>query len=187
MFQQIGNLLVESVFGFIIFLLLLRFYMQAFRAPFRNPAGELVSTLTNWIVLPARRFIPGLYGLDLSSLVLAWLLDVAMLYLLSALGGALPSASGIPRLLVFAVVDVARSSVHLLMGIIIIQVILSWVAAYNPITGVLDALTRPFYAFFRRFIPPIGSIDLSPIFILLGAQIAVIVLNQLSRIVATAL
>ena len=61
MFQQIGNLLVESVFGFIIFLLLLRFYMQAFRAPFRNPAGELVSTLTNWIVLPARRFIPGLY------------------------------------------------------------------------------------------------------------------------------
>ena len=94
MFQQIGNLLVESVFGFIIFLLLLRFYMQAFRAPFRNPVGELVSTLTNWLVRPARRFIPGLYGLDLSSLVLAWVLDVLMLFLLSLLGGALPSASG---------------------------------------------------------------------------------------------
>ena len=51
----------------------------------------------------------------------------------------------------------------------------------------LEALTRPFYAFFRRFIPPIGNIDLSPVFILLGAQIAVIVLNQLSQFVATAL
>ncbi len=187
MFQQIGNLLVESVFGFIIFLLLLRFYMQAFRAPFRNPVGELVSTLTNWLVRPARRFIPGLYGLDLSSLVLAWALDVLMLFLLSLLGGALPSASIIPRLLIFAMIDLARSSVHLLIGIVIVQVILSWVAGYNPISGVLEALTRPFYAFFRRLIPPIGNIDLSPIFILLGAQVVVIVLNQLSQFVATAL
>ena len=186
MFQQIGNLLIESVFGFFIFLLLLRFYMQAFRAPFRNPAGELVNTLTNWLVRPVRRFIPGLYGLDLSSLVLAWALDVVMLYLLSLLSGALSSASFIPRLLLIAVVDVARSSVHLLIGIVIIQAILSWVASHNQISAVLDALTRPFYNFFRRFIPPIGNIDLSPIFILLGAQVVVIMLNQLTRIVATA-
>lgn len=185
MFQQIGNLLIESVFGFFIFLLLLRFYMQAFRAPFRNPAGEMVSALTNWAVKPARRFIPGLYGLDLSSLVLAWILDVAMLTLLSLVGGMVPGASFITKLLLIAAVDVARSSVQLLIGVVIIQVVLSWVASYNPISGVLETLTRPFYNFFRRFIPPIGNIDLSPIFILLGAQIAVIVLNQLTRIVAT--
>ena len=186
MLQQIGNLLVESVFGFFIFLLLLRFYMQAFRAPFRNPAGDLVTALTNWMVRPARRFIPGLYGLDLSSLVLAWILETIMLLLLRLLVGAAATGSVIGKLMLIAVVDLARLSMYLLIGIVIVQVILSWVSTYNPLSGVLEALTRPFYAFFRRFIPTIGNIDLSPILILLAAQIAIIVLNQLMLSVAMA-
>jgi YggT family protein len=184
--QQIGNLLIESVFGFFIFLLLLRFYMQAFRAPFRNPAGEMVTALTNWMVLPARRFIPGLYGMDLSSLVLAWLLETIMLVLLRFLAGVAAGGAVIVKLILIGAVDLARQSMYLLIGIVLVQVILSWVSTYNPLSGVLESLTRPFYAFFRRFIPSIGNIDLSPIFILLAAQIAVIVLNQLMQSVATA-
>jgi YggT family protein len=183
---QIGNLLIESVFGFFIFLLLLRFYMQALRAPFRNPAGELVTALTNWMVRPARRFIPGLYGMDLSSLMLAWLLETLMLVLLRLLVGAAPGGAVIGKLILIGAVDLARQSMYLLIGIVLVQVILSWVSTYNPLSGVLDSLTRPFYSFFRRFIPTIGNIDLSPIFILLAAQIAIIVLNQLMNIVATA-
>ena len=186
MLQQIGNLLIESVFGFFIFLLLLRFYMQALRAPFRNPAGELVTALTNWLVRPARRFIPGLHGLDLSSLVLAWILETVMLVLLRLLVGASATGAVIGKLMLIAVVDLARLSMYLLIGIVIVQVILSWVSTYNPLSGVLDSLTRPFYTFSRRFIPTIGNIDLSPILILLAAQIAIIVLNQLMNSVAMA-
>jgi len=184
MLQQIGNLLIESVFGFFIFLLLLRFYMQAMHAPFRNPAGELVTGLTNWMVRPARRFIPGLYGLDLSSLALAWVLEIIMLALLRFVAGIGTGGMIIGKLMLIAVVDLARLSMYLLIGLLIVQVILSWVSPYNPIAGVLDALTRPFYAFFRRIIPTFGNIDLSPIFILLGAQICIIVLNELMRVVA---
>ncbi len=186
MFQQIGNLLIESVFGFFIFLLLLRFYMQAFRAPFRNPVGEMVTALTNWMVFPARRFIPGLYGLDLSSLVLAWLLQTVTRVLLRLLAGLSVSGAVVGKFMLIAVVDLAISSMYLLIGIIIVQVILSWVSTYNPLSGVLESLTRPFYAFFRRFIPTIGNIDLSPILILLVAQIAIIVLNQMMVVIATA-
>ena len=186
MLQQIGNLLIESVFGFFIFLLLLRFYMQALRAPFRNPAGELVTALTNWLVRPARRFIPGLHGLDLSSLVLAWILETVMLLLLRLLVSAAATGAVIGKLMLIAVVDLARLSMYLLIGIVIVQVILSWFSTYNPLSGVLDSLTRPFYTFFRRFIPTIGNIDLSPILILLAAQIAIIVLNQLMNSVAMA-
>ena len=146
MLLQIANLLIESAFGFVIFLLLLRFYMQAFRAPFRNPAGELVTGLTNWIVRPARRFIPGLYGLDLSSLVIAWVLEVIMLALLRLLVGATATGSIFAKLLVLGALDLCRQSIYLLMGIIFVQVILSWVSPYNPLSGVLDALTRPFYS-----------------------------------------
>lgn len=186
MFQQIGNLLIESVFGFFIFLLLLRFYMQAFRAPFRNPVGEMVTALTNWMVFPARRFIPGLHGLDLSSLVLAWLLQTVTRVLLRLLAGLTASGAVIGKFMLIAVVDLAISSMYLLIGIVIVQVILSWVSTYNPLSGVLESLTRPFYAFFRRFIPTIGNIDLSPILILLVAQIAIIVLNQMMVVIAMA-
>src|SRR6266581_1006713 len=55
MFSQIAHLLIQTAFGLLVYTLLLRFYMQTLRAPFRNPVGQLVTALTNWIVLPARR------------------------------------------------------------------------------------------------------------------------------------
>jgi YggT family protein len=182
MLAQIGNLLIETIFGFFVFLLLLRFYMQVFRAPFRSPIGEFVTTLTNWIVRPTRRVIPGLFGLDTASLLLAWLMQALMLFLLTAIRG-MPAASGGWIFVVFlaAALDLVRYSIYLLIGVVLLQVILSWVSPYNMMSGMLDSLTRPFYRIFRRFIPPIGAIDLSPLFVLLAAQILLILLNGVTR------
>src|SRR5258708_15906276 len=71
MFSQIAHLLIQTAFGLLVYTLLLRFYMQALRAPFRNPVGQLVTALTNSIVLPARRVIPGLMGFDPPPFLLA--------------------------------------------------------------------------------------------------------------------
>jgi YggT family protein len=70
-----------------------------------------------------------------------------------------------------------------LIGVVIVQFIISWVNPYAPLAPVFDALTRPFYAVFRRFIPPIGNVDLSPLFVLLVAQILLILLDPLTRLV----
>ena len=75
MLSQIAHLLIQTAFGLLVYTLLLRFYMQVLRAPFRNPMGQLVTALTNWIVLPARRVIPGLMGFDLATFLLAWLVE----------------------------------------------------------------------------------------------------------------
>lgn len=184
MLTQIGNLLLETIFGFFVFLLLLRFYMQVFRAPFRSPVGEFVTTLTSWMVRPVRRIVPSLFGLDVASLLLAWLVQAAMLFLLGAMRGmSLSAMPGTAALLILAIaaVDLVRYSIYLLIGVVLVQVVLSWVSPYNMTSGVLDGLTRPFYRIFRRFIPPIGSIDLSPLFVLLAAQILLIVLNGMTR------
>src|SRR6266850_2305290 len=85
MLSQIGSLLIQTVFGVFVYALLLRFYMQAFRAPFRNPVGQFVAALTDWIVRPARRAIPGLFGLDLASILIAWLAEPPFLRGLPAL------------------------------------------------------------------------------------------------------
>jgi YggT family protein len=184
MLLQIAQLLIETISGFFVFLLLLRFYMQLFRAPFRNAVGEFITTLTNWMVLPVRRIIPGLFGLDLASLLLVWLVEAAMLFLLYAMRGmslgAMPGAAG-ALVLVIAAVELVRFSIYLLIGVVLLQVVLSWVSPYNLLSDVLESLTRPFYRIFRRFIPPIGAIDLSPLFVLLAAQILLIVLNGLTR------
>ncbi len=159
MFSQIADLLIRTAFGFFVYALLLRFYMQWLRAPFRNPVGQFVTALTDWAVRPARRLIPGLFGVDLASILIAWFIEALLLVLLYWLKGF--SFAGAP----------------------IVQVIISWVNPYAPLAPVFDALTRPFYAVFRRFVPPIGNVDLSPLFVLLLAQIILILLESVARLI----
>ena len=184
MFQQIANLLVQTAFWFIIFLALARFFMQAFRAPFRNPVGQFVIALTDWGVLPLRRVVPTFRGYDLPSLVLAWIaafVERAVLYALT--GGGL--TTGGTLLLEDSLYELARVCLHLGFFVVIVQVILSWMSPYSPVAPVFDALTRPLYGIFRRFIPPIGGFDLSPVFVLLLIQVLLIVLENAPRMLLT--
>ncbi|MSQ72159.1 MAG: YggT family protein [Betaproteobacteria bacterium] len=190
MLSQIVILVVETAFGLLLFVLLLRFFMQLTRAPFRNPIGEFVQTLSNWAVLPARRVVPGLFGIDLATVLLAWVVEVVKLAIVLSLRGYALGEAGAPALLLIAalaVVELLRFSLYLLIGAVLVQVVTSWVAPYTPLTPVFDALTRPFYRVFRRYVPPIGNIDLSPLFVVLLAQIAQIPLEHLVRWLATPL
>ncbi|HXZ92937.1 MAG TPA: YggT family protein, partial [Burkholderiales bacterium] len=102
MLQQIVHFLVETLAAFFVYLLLARFHFQWLRVPFRNQIGEFVVVTTNWIVQPARRLIPPLAGLDLASVVAAWLLQLIALVLLAALSRPAP---GIAALAVVALID----------------------------------------------------------------------------------
>jgi len=186
MLNQIAHLLIQTAFGLLVYTLLLRFYMQWLRVPFRNPIGQFVTALTDWIVRPARRVIPGLFGVDLSSILIAWLAEALMLVLLYWLRGfSFAGAPGIAAGVLFtlAAMELVRASLYLLSGVIMVQVAISWVNPHAPLAPVFYALTRPFYAVFRRFIPPIGNIDLSPLFVLLIAQILLILLDSLMRLI----
>jgi len=188
MLTQIGTLLIDSLGSLFVYALLLRFHMQWLRAPFRNPIGEFVAALTNWMVIPVRRFIPGLFGLDIATLLLAWLVQGLVTALLMSLRGyAFASAPGIAFLVLAAIsaIELARMSVYLLIGAAILQAVLSFVAPHSPFAPLLDTLTRRFYAPFRRFIPPIGRVDISPLFLIITAQIVIIMLEWLRRVVAT--
>src|SRR3989442_13049877 len=105
MFSQIADLLIQTAFGFFVYALLLRFHMQWLRAPFRNPVGQFVSALTDWIVRPARRVVPGLFGLDLASILIAWIVEALMLVLLYWLRGfSFAGAPGIAAGVLFTLV-----------------------------------------------------------------------------------
>jgi YggT family protein len=176
MLGQIASFLVDTLVTILVFLLLLRFHFQWLRVPFRNAFGEFVLATTSWMVLPARRFIPGLAGLDLPTLLLAWLVQALGLWLQQAIRGADVALVG---LLSAAAVDLLRYSLYILMGAVIIQVVFSWMNPYTPVAPVLDALTRPFLRPLRRYIPPISNIDLTPLVLVIALQVLLIVIGHL--------
>jgi YggT family protein len=173
MLDQIASFLVDTLFTFLVVLLLLRFHFQWLRVPFRNPVGEFVLATTSWMVMPARRVIPGLAGLDLPTLLLAWGVQALGLWIQAQIRGLEP---GVASVVMVAVVDLVRYSLYILVAAVIIQVVFSWLNPYTPVAPVLDALTRPFLKPLRRFVPPMGSFDLTPLVLVVLAQVVLIVL-----------
>jgi YggT family protein len=180
--NQIALFLVDTVVTFFVFLLLLRFHFQWLRVPFRNPVGEFVLVTTSWMVMPARRVIPALAGLDVPTLLLAWIIQALGLWLQATIGRVEPGVAG---LLLVAIVDLFRYSLYILVGAVIIQVVFSWINPYTPAAPVLDSLTRPFLRPLRRYVPPIGSFDLTPLVLVVLVQVVLIVVWNLRPAVAS--
>ena len=169
--------LVNTAFGLFVVALLLRFYLQWARAPYRNPLSEFLQALTDFMVRPARRLVPGLLGLDLASLLLAWLLQFAeIIVVLLIRGYALGPAAGavVAAAALMALVMLVKFSLYIVMVAVFIQVIASWFTFHGPMTPVLNSMTRPFLRMFQRRIPPIGNVDLSPLFLLVVIQLLLI-------------
>jgi YggT family protein len=174
--RDITTLLLDTVAMFFVVLLLLRFHFQWLRVPFRNQVGEFVLATTSWMVLPARRVVPGLAGLDLATLALAWVIQTLGLWLEAEIRGLEPGLLG---LALAAAVDLVRYSLYILVAAVIIEVVFSWLNPGAPVAPVLAALTRPFLRPLRRFVPPIGAFDLTPLVLVVLAQIVLIVLWHL--------
>ncbi len=177
---------IQSISGFFAGILLLRFWMQWCRAPIRNPLTEFVQSLTNFAVLPARRVIPGLRGMDLASLVLAWgVLAIEATLTVAIKGLALTSGAVLGMVLLLAIVMLLRLAVYLAIGGIILLVIISWVNPASPMSSLVNMLTRPLLRPIQRVVPPIGVVDLSPLIALLLLQLILMVpLAYLERLPA---
>ncbi|MEO1767873.1 YggT family protein [Thiobacter aerophilum] len=174
MLSQAVIFLLDTVVTAFIALLLLRFYLQLLRVPQGNPLTPFVVTATNFLVLPLRRVIPGLWGLDLATLVAAWFMQWLLALAVEALSG-LPLARGSGLMYLgfglWAAVELLRMSLYLLMLVQVMLFVVSLVNPFSPFMAVLEALSRPFTRQVRRVIPPIANVDLSPMVILIVCQL----------------
>jgi YggT family protein len=177
MLQQIASFLVDAVAGFFVYLLLARFFFQWLRVPFRNVLGEFIIAATNWMVMPARRVIPALFGLDLASLLLAWLLQALALWAIYAIAGLSFGSSpeiAMAILAGLALIDLVRFTIYLFVFALIVQAVLSWVNQHSPMAPVFDAMTRPLLRPIRRVVPPLANVDLSPLVLIVLLQVLLI-------------
>jgi YggT family protein len=179
-FVQAGVLIVQVVFGLYILAVLLRFLFQLLRADFYNPVSQFVVALTNPVLRPLRRLIPGLFGIDVASLLLLLTLKMIELYLVGALLGVSPTLAGA---LIVAVAELIVLTLHVFMVAIIVRAVISWFLPYggynNPVMGLLVRLTDPLMRPVQRIAPTVGGLDLSPIVVLVLLQLAILLVQHL--------
>jgi YggT family protein len=165
--------LIHALLGFYAAIVALRFLLQWVRADFYNPMSQFIVRVTTPVLRPLRRFIPGYGGLDLSALVLAWLVkavELAAVTLVAGLGNPLGA-------LFWAIPALVTLFINIFLFAILIRVILSWVNPdpYNPAVTLLERLTDPLLRPAQRLIPTVAGLDLSP----MAAMIALVVLEML--------
>jgi YggT family protein len=170
MITQAILLVLNALFDLFILAALVRFWMQALRAPVFNPLGQFTIALTDWAVKPLRRVIPGAGGYDWASLVAAYVMQVAQFLAMFAIfGSGFASITGGALLFVLASAAIAllKAVIWVLIVVVIAQALLSWVAPDGPLSGLLNAMTFPFLRPLRRVIPPIGgTLDLTPLILI---------------------
>ena len=169
MFLQIVNLILDVATGLVGGACLMRLVMQWQRLPFQNPIGRFVFAVTDWLVMPLRRFLPAVGRLDTSSLAAAWLMKLSHVTAMWILGGSQAAFLGI---LVGSLFGVLHWLVSGLSVIILLYAVLSWVQPNSGSMMLLSRLVEPWLAPIRNVLPQPGGIDLSPLVLLVILQIA---------------
>ena len=175
MIHSIFNLIIDTAATILAGLLLIRFWMQAVRVRPPVQLGQFIFRLTDWLVLPLRKALPGAGGYDWASLVGAFI----VLLVSMAIQLGVRSAFAVNAWLLLSLLALVHAIAYGLIGLIIIEVTLSWVNPNAPIAPMVRALTEPVLRPFRRVLPAIGGIDLSPILAFLTLRILVFVAENL--------
>ncbi|MCB1788176.1 MAG: YggT family protein [Chromatiaceae bacterium] len=159
--------LVQVLFGLYATLVVLRFLLQLVRADFYNPLSQFIVRATKPLLNPMRRLIPGVSGLDIAALVLAWLvLTLEQTAILGLAGSGFHPGAGA----LLAIPELISLIINIFLFAILIQVILSWInpGTLNPAVGLIHSLTEPLLGPVRRRMPDMGGLDLSPMVVMLG-------------------
>lgn len=162
--------LITTLIELYLLAVLLRFLLALSRANARNPVSEFLITVTTPTLRPLRRVIPGWGGVDVASLVLMLALQLVALGFSVWLRGV---SAGPGMLALLAVEELVGLTFNVFIFGILIQAVLSWVnpGVYNPVSELLDSLTRPVLRPVRNLLPVISGIDLSPLFAIIGLQV----------------
>jgi len=175
MLAEVFSFLLDALMQPFAAVLLFRFHAVWLKAPMRNPIGEFLMALTDFIVLRTRRLIPAVRGLDSATLLLAFVVEFIYLSAFLWVQGYSFETFPLVGLLAWTAVKLLKLSIYLLTATLIAEALLSWVNPHTPIAPMLFAVNRPFLQPLRRSIPPVGSVDLSVLVLLIICQLILIV------------
>lgn len=174
--------LVDITFNLYIMAVMLRFLLQWARADFYNPLAQFLVRITQPVLHPFRRVVPGWGGIDLPALVVMVLLQMLALALLMIIAGVSPR---IDYLILRTPAELISLLLNIYLIAIFMRVLLSWISpdGYHPAMTVVLSLTEPIMRPLRAIIPPIAGVDLSPLAAIIAIQVVrMLVMPPLDRI-----
>lgn len=178
--------LVNIVSQFYISLVLLRFLMQWVRADFYNPLAQFIVHATNPLLRPLRRVIPSIYGLDVASLLLAWILQFVFLAVALGIQGQFGALSPL-AIAWMSLITLVMNVLHIYLAATFLLFVVSWLAPYNesPLTVLIYQLTKPLTSRIRRVLPPFHGVDFSLAVVCIGIYlIKIVVLLPLMSVIS---
>ena len=153
------NYLLSFIFDALLMVLIIRVWLQLVRADFYNPLSQFVVKVTNPLVIPFRRMIPGFGGIDFATVVIAYLVASLKFIIMPLINGG---PIDVPTSLFLGLLYLAKQTGFLLFFLMLIMALMSWVVqSYNPTQVILQQLTDPVLRPIRNIIPSIGGLDLS--------------------------
>ncbi len=177
-FAQAIIFLVKLFFDIYILTLILRYLLTIVRVDSLNPLSALIIKVTNPLLKPLRRTIPGYFGIDWASIISLFLVQAIEIILVALIiTGGIPAFSGLTML---TIAYLLRTILYIYLFIIIVQVIISWVNpnVYNPITTIMYQISEPILKPIRHFIPSSGGLDFSPLVALIIINLLMILINS---------
>ena len=168
--------LISTLTDLYVSAILLRLLLQWVRADFYNPLSQFLVKVTNPVLVPARRLIPSIGKLDTASVVVMLLLQLAQLVIINLIS---QTEYGFQFLLLFAMQKLLVTLLLTYFVLIIARVIVSWIAnqSNHPLIPLVYQLTEPVLRPFSKLLPPIGGIDLSPLFALIALRFLLLLLG----------
>ena len=178
--NEIFGYLIQTFLGLYLIAMVLRFLLQVVRADFYNPICQFLVKITNPLVIPMRRLVPSFAGLDLASLLLAFVLQMASIAALVFINFQV--LTGLGLLLVGGVLGVVSLVVNIYFFALLAMIILSWVApgSRHPAIHLLYQITEPVMAPFRKMLPAMGGMDFSPILVFILINVIQIALRHMA-------
>ncbi|WP_256078467.1 YggT family protein [Massilia sp. YIM B04103] len=166
-------LIVDTAASVLAGVLLLRFWMQAIRVRPPSSVAQFTFQLSDWLVRPLRRIVPGVGGYDWASLLGAFLIVL--------LASSVLFFAGLPpeTVLLMALHRFLNWILYGFMALLVIEAIFSWINPHAPTAPFIRALNEPLLRPIRRVVPLVGGLDLSLLVALILLQIAQLVLGML--------
>lgn len=167
--------LLRFAFDAFLMILIMRFWLQWVKADFYNPLSQFIVKVSNPLVIPLRKVTPGLGGLDIATLVVAYIIATLKFFILASLAG---ESLG-PLAFYIGLLVLLKQAGFLLFVIMVMMAIMSWVVqGYNPTLMIFNQLTEPFLNPIRRIMPNLGGLDLSMILVFLAMNVINIILSN---------
>ena len=173
--------IIESLGTVFLIFVALRFFLQLARADFYNPFSQAVVKVTNPLLIPIRRIIPGLFGIDIASIVLALLVQAIIAEVLAMI--IVQEFVNPLIILSWALVGTLKLSTYIILVCIIVVVISSFVApqSHHPAILLAHQLLSPLMRPVQKLIPPAGGLDFSVFFIGMALYVVQIILDAFAN------